>query len=462
VIVSDQVNHATDTGLLPALGSWLSGTRFEDLPEAVSETARRGLLDLFGVTLAAHDTPTAAVVAAHLDANGGAGPSSVIGLGRTTTVDGAAFANAALGHALDFDDVSHTLGGHPTVVIVPAALALAEARGLSGRELLLAYATGVEVETKIARAVNFTHYDKGWHPTATLGTFGAAAAAAKLAGLDADHAATALSLATAFAAGIKSSFGTMAKPLQVGRAAQAGLTAALLAELGASANPEAFEAKQGFGTVFNGAGAFDPSLALASLAAPWDLEDPGLAFKRHACCGGTHAAVDAALLLRDGLGEPERIEVRIHPSRFAHLDRPVLGDDPLEAKFSLQYTVALALLHGRVELGHFTAGALADPALTALVARVDAAPLPPDRTGPERFAAEVSIAYADGSRVEQRLERPIGRTPETRLSDADMEDKFRACAAPVLAAEAVDALAALTWGIEDVDDVTRLTALLRA
>jgi 2-methylcitrate dehydratase PrpD len=462
MILADQVHGDAAVGLLPSLGRWLSEVRFEDLPEPVLVTARRGLLDLFGVTLAAHDTPTAAVVSALLQTTGGAGPASVLGLGRTTTPGTAAFANAAVGHALDFDDVSHTLGGHPSVAIVPAALALAEARGAGGADLLLAYAVGVEVETKLGRAVNFHHYDKGWHPTATLGGFGAAAACARLAGLDAEGAATALSLATAFAAGLKSSFGTMAKPLQVGRAAEAGITAALLAEHGASANHDAFEAKQGFGIVFNGVGAFDAARALEQLADPWDLEEPGLAFKRHPCCGGTHAAVDAALALRDGLGDVERIEVRIHPSRFAHLDRPQVGDDPLEAKFSLQYTVALALLHGRVELGHFTAAALGDPELVHLAGKVVAGPLPPERTGPERFAAEVVVVRTDGSRAEQRLERPIGRTPETRLSDADMEDKFRACAAPLIGSEACDEVAGLVWGIEHMADLTRLTELLRA
>jgi 2-methylcitrate dehydratase PrpD len=377
----------------------------------------------------------------------------------------AALANGALGHALDFDDVSHTLGGHPSVPVVPAALAAAETSGATGAELLLGYVAGVEVETQVARAVNFTHYDKGWHPTSTLGCFGAAAAAARVLGLEAEQCVTALSLATAFASGIKSGFGTMAKPLQVGRAAQSGTTAALLARAGATANPGAFEAKQGFATVFNGVGEFDLVEATSRLAAPWDLEDPGLALKRHPCCGGTHAAVDAALALRERIDTTEDIrsvEVSIHPTRFAHLDRPTLGPDPLEAKFSLQYSVGLALRHGRVTIGQFSNESLADPALQTIVAATRASALAPERCGPERFAAEVTITLRDGSEHFQRLERPIGRTPETALSDRDIEDKFRGCAESALADDACEELIGLVRSIEDQPDLARLGTLLAA
>jgi 2-methylcitrate dehydratase PrpD len=329
--------------------------------------------------------------------------------------------------------------------------------------MLTAYAVGVEVATQVARAVNFVHYDKGWHPTATLGVFGAAAGGARVLGLSVEETTTAVSYATAFSAGLKSSFGTLAKPVQVGRASMGGTTAALLASVGASANPGAFEARQGFATVFNGAGLFDLDAATVHLADPWDLEEPGIALKRHPCCGGTHAAVDASLALRDriALDEVERIDVFVHPARYAHLDRPAIGPDPLEAKFSLQYTTALALVHGEVALDHFSLAVLDDPRIVSVRDRVVAHPLPDDRTGPERFAAEVHVALHDGTSVVERLERPVGRTPETALTDADVEAKFRMCTRTRLSEAAQSEVAEIVWTLEEQSDVRRLCALLR-
>ncbi|HEY3751480.1 MAG TPA: MmgE/PrpD family protein [Pseudonocardiaceae bacterium] len=454
----------TEIAMLGQLGAWLAGTRFEELNHRTLTTAKRAILDCIGVTLAAVDTPLAGVVGKVVSTADGPGTATVLGTALRCAPDGAAFANGALGHALDFDDVSHTLGGHPTVSVLPAALAIAEARRLSGLELLLGYAVGVEIETAIAHGVNFAHYDKGWHPTATLGTFGSAAATARLLGLDADRATAALSLATSFAAGIKAGFGTMAKPLQVGRAGQSGLMCGLLAEAGATAKPDAFEATQGFANVFNGPGTFDLAAIPAALANPWDLDEPGVALKLHPCCGGTHSAVDAALEVRAGLSDIEDIrgiEVAVHPRRFAHLDRPTVGDDPLEAKFSLQYSVALALVFGRIEISQYDRETLARQDVRRMLAKVHARPLAEAEWGPEHFAATIAVELGDGSRRTSRWERPRGRTPETALSYADIESKFAGCVKGVLDEAQTKQVAELVDGLETVADITELTSLLR-
>ncbi|GAA0988389.1 hypothetical protein GCM10009555_069900 [Acrocarpospora macrocephala] len=476
-----------DQFVLSVLGRWVAGARLEDVPERARATALRSVLDLVGVTLAGRGEPLAEVVGAYLD-HGGPGAATVLGMGRRSTAELAAFANGAVGHALDFDDVSHTMGGHPTVAVFPAAFAVAEQEGRSGRELLAAYCAGVEVATSIARGVNFLHYDKGWHPTSTLGTFGAAAAAAKLLGCTAGQVTAALALATAAAAGIKSSFGAMAKPLQVGRAAQAGVACALLARAGATANPGAMEDKQGFGAVFNGPGLFDPAAMVASLGNPWDLEDPGLAIKLHPCCGGTHAAIDAAIKLRaeiagttniagpDGAGltnagpsgfagqanfagSIDEVEAFIHPRRFAHLDRPEV-DGPLSAKFSLQHVVALALLDGYIAIEHFTPEAINRPDVVAMRAKVRARPLPEDRQGPEHFAAEVTVK-AGGRTYTARMERPRGRTPETALTDGDIEGKFARCSGLDEPDRVIDLIKNLA-GMPDLGELSRLLIGSRA
>jgi 2-methylcitrate dehydratase PrpD len=454
----------TEIPILEQLGGWLAATRFDELNHRVLTTAKHAILDCIGVTLAAARTPLADVVRETVPTTQGEGTASILGTGLRAAPDAAAFANGAIGHVLDFDDVSHTMGGHPTVSVLPAALAIAESRHRSGAELLLGYAVGVEIETAIAHGVNFTHYDKGWHPTATLGTFGSAAASARLLGLDATKAMCALSLATSFASGIKAGFGTMAKPLQVGRSNQSGLTCALLAAAGATGKPDAFEAAQGFANVFNGVGTVDFDAIPAALANPWDIEEPGIALKLHPCCGGTHAAVDAALEIRSGLSDVDQIrkvEISIHPRRFAHVNRPAIGDDPLEAKFSLQYATALALVFGRIEIGHYDTATLARPDVQRMLAKIHASPLPEAEWGPEHFAATIAVELDDGTRRTARWERPRGRTPETALSDADIEGKFAGCARGVLDDEQVKRVCDLVNGLEAVDDVTELTDLLR-
>src|SRR5262249_27210682 len=266
-----------------------------------------------------------------------------------------------------------------------------------------AYATGVECETKLARAVHFHHYEKGWHPTATLGTFGSAAACGHLLRLDPDQIATALALAASMASGIKANFGTMTKPSHVGRAARNGLCAALLAKEGMPANHGALEHPQGFFAVYNGAGTFHPERILLEWGAPFDLAAPGIAFKRHPCCGSTHPAADAMLHLRAAHGltptNVAKIESWTHPRRLMHTNRP----DPksgLDGKFSIQYVLARALMHGIVSLEHFTAAAVRDGAARALMARVHAAPDPAARADAAHFYARVRATTAAGDSFE--------------------------------------------------------------
>ena len=225
------------------------------------------------------------------------GPCLIFGTEQRVAALDAALINGTASHALDFDDCSDTLGGHPSAPILPALFALAETRTVDGRAFIAAYVAGWETETRIARGVNFHHYEKGWHPTATLGVFGSTAACCHLLGLTPEATATALGLAASFASGVKANFGTMTKPLHVGHCSRNGMLAALLAADGFTANAGALEHRQGFLHVFNGEGNFDADAILRDWGQPWDIVQPGVAIKQYPCCGSTHPAVDAMLSL---------------------------------------------------------------------------------------------------------------------------------------------------------------------
>src|SRR5499427_1136945 len=238
---------------------------YDGLPDAALERAKTGILDTVGVTLAGSVEPCAQIMLRVCTATG---PALVFGSAQRVSVTDAALVNGTASHALDFDDCSNTLGGHPSVPILPG---------------LVAYVAGFETETRIARAVNFHHYDKGWHPTATLGIFGATAAASRLLELTQDQTATALAIAASFSSGLKANFGTMTKPLHVGHCSRNGAMAALLAREGFTASADVFEHRQGFFEVFNGAGNYVADAVLRDWAEPFDIVTPGIAIKRYPC-----------------------------------------------------------------------------------------------------------------------------------------------------------------------------------
>lgn len=422
--------------LLDEIAERLHRLSYDGAPEVAQRTARLACLDTVGVTLAGARSEAVERVSAAFARGFCDGPASLFGRAALADVLSAALVNGVASHAHDFDDCSNTLGGHPSAPILPALWALAEERGADGRTFLSAYIAGVEVETRLGRAVNFHHYEKGWHPTATLGVFGAAAACCHLMRLDVDRTATALALAASMASGIKANFGTMAKPFHVGHCARNGLAAALMAEAGVSASSGALEHSQGFLQVYNGEGNFDVDAILRGWADPLDLVEPGIAFKRHPCCASTHPAVDALLQLRSeqGFVPDDVVAIRswTHPRRLRHTNRP----DPqtgLDGKFSIQYVLARALAQGQVRLGDFSDAAVRDPQIRALMARVAAQPHPEARMeSTEHFFADVAVTLRDGRTVSAYVDRPLGRDRAHPLPEGALEGKFVDCACQVL------------------------------
>jgi len=445
---------------------------YGDLPDQAIRWAKTAFLDTVAVTLAGSVEDCARIVgdvAGVGAATAAQGPSLVFGSDRRVSALDAALINGTAAHALDFDDVAESIGGHPSVPLVPAIIALGEQVGASGEDAILAYVVGFETESRIARAVHPHHYDRGWHPTTTVGIFGTVAAAARILKLTAAETATALNLAVSLAAGVKANFGTMTKPLHVGHCARSGALAALLAKGGFTAGQRAFEHPQGYLDVFNGAGNYDAAKIFERWADPLDIVDPGFGLKQYPCCGSTHPAIDAMLKLR--LQHPvdaddvTAIEVLTNPRRLPHTDKP----DPrngLEGKFSIQYIVARALLDGRVVLGHFEDAAVREPRVRKLVAlvRVGAHPeMPADSE--EQFAAEVIVTTRAGRKHSARVPHQICRGLANPMSREELWAKFEDCALRALSPAQIRPLFEMLErldGAASMRDITDAVAVGRA
>jgi 2-methylcitrate dehydratase PrpD len=450
--------------LIDQIAAKIGAIRYDDLPPAAIDWAKAAILDTVGVTLAGAGEECARIVERTLALGGGSGDCLIFGSDRRTGPLDAALINGTAAHALDFDDVSNSLGGHPSAPIVPALFALADTEDCDGRAFVAAYVAGFETETRIARGVHFHHYEKGWHPTATLGVFGATAACCHLLGLDSARTAQALAIAASLASGIKANFGTMTKPLHVGHTARNGLFAALLARDGFTANTAALEHKQGFLMVFNGAGNFDPAAILRDWGDPYDVVRPGPGIKQYPCCGSTHPALDALLALRREHDLPAdriaRIDSWTHPRRLAHTDRP----DPrsgLDAKFSVQYCLARATLQGQIRLEDFEGDAYDDPTVRALMTRIHAAPHPDAGTANEdALGAEVRVTFGDGAMLAKKVGAALGRGPDNPLPPGALAAKFANCAGRALPAASVVRLQALLETLETAPSLKTVTAAI--
>lgn len=446
------------------LAERVAATRYEDLPPKAVHWCKVAVLDTLGVTLAGSTEDAPRIVEDVLGLRSGDGPCLLIGTDRRVRPLDAALCNGTAAHALDFDNTARSLGGHASAVMVPALIAAGEAFGAGGRDLILAHAAGYEVGARIGRCVNPEHSEKGWHPTATLGVFAVTAACARLLKLTAAATETALALATSLAAGTKANFGTMTKPLHAGQCARGGLLAALLARKGFTADSSAFEHKQGFFNVFAGPGHYDAAPALEDWG-EWEIVAPGASYKLYPCCYSTHAAVEAALNLyrRHGPFDPRRV-ARVDswtPARgLAHTDRPEPGST-LEAKFSVQYCVARALLDGKVVLEQFDGEAYRDPKVRELLQRVHAAPYAGKMyDADDPFDAEVKITLADGTTYSEKVDRPLGRTSDNPIAPADLQAKFENCASRVLTPQAAAAVRSRVDSFEKLDSVREFTKLL--
>jgi 2-methylcitrate dehydratase PrpD len=416
------------------------------------------LADTLAVTVAATGEPGAGSLLDWAAATAAPGPSFAFGIARRTQASHAALVNGTLAHFLDYDDVSHAMKGHPSVVILPALLAVAEQHRLTAGEVVRAYAAGFQVAVAVAAGLGVAeHYRRGWHATGTVGVLGATAAVCKLLDLGAREIAHALGLAAAFAAGSRQSFGSHAKALQAGRAAQSAVLACELAAHGVTADPLQLEGSLGYFELL-GDGCDDVALAEALAGPSALLGSGGLNVKKHPCCYHAQRAADAALALRRPGVAPARVSVTVEPggsSALIHHD-PQTG---LEAKFSGEYVVAAALLDGALSLETFTTEAVRRPAVRAAMAAVTFAEADVPPSGSDSWSAGyavVEVAWPGGEREAARVDVPRGAATNP-LSAEELRAKVCACLAHGGRAEAAPSL----WRrLEEFDPGIPVAALL--
>ncbi len=442
----------------PKLARFVAGMRYEDLPPGAIQTAKIAIRDSSGVMLSGAKADSAVIAAQLVREEAAKSEAAVFGQGFRSSPMQAAFANGVAAHAEDFD-YSFVLAGQPTAPIIPAVLAMAEAVGASGQELVEAFAAGFEVTASLAFAVK----DMGaWHANGVLGTFGATAGCGKLLGLDEQQLNMAIGMTASMASGLGANFGTMSKPLHVGLASRSGVHAAQLAQAGFTANPATLELRNGFFAAYFAGQDIDES-PFDTLGREWALDKHGVRLKPYPCGGLTHSALYAAMELcrQNGIGaqDVERVEVDV-PLHTYQTIAFGLPETALQGKFSMPYLIARAIIDGKITLGTFTDDAIRDPAVLALLAKVTM------RSNPDL------VHTADGSRpsiVTIRLRsgqthmlhgRFAPGSPQLPMTEQQMEAKFRDCAAGVISDEACDRALAELATIETLTDISTLAQLL--
>ncbi len=411
------------------LGRFITDISFEKLPSEAVEVARVGFIDCIATMIAGARDPAPQLVRKVLQP--ASGDATLYFSGQKAPAPEAAWINGTAGHALDYDDVA-TLRGHPSTVLVPAILAEGEALGASGGDMLTAHVAGYETWAELSWRDPGHHHRKGWHPTGIFGPIGAAAACASLRRLDAERAAHAIALAASQSSGVMANFGTMTKPFHAGRAAHSGLIAARLADIGFTASPDALEHPQGFLSAVSPAGEVDRDTPAQALGSEWKIVKYRLGIKKYPACYCTHRALDAilGLLERHPLKpqEIERITVSLSDTHALILrnHRPRAG---LEAKFSIEFAMAAAVIARRAGLAEYTDAFVRQPEVQDLMRRV--AVKTNQNYDPEVSGAsvwdQVRVDLVSGESVEsEKVARAKGHA-DRPLSETELFEKFRTC-----------------------------------
>ncbi|MFB6303253.1 MAG: MmgE/PrpD family protein [Haloferacaceae archaeon] len=413
-------------GVTGQLAAFVATTGYDDIPDAALDRARTAVRDYLGVAVYGADHEVGDAVGAYVDAHMSGDAATTVNTG-TASPPGAALANGAFGHAVDYDDTFESIVIHPTSPTFPAALAVAEHEGATGRETLAAYVLGVDVAFRVGHATYPSHYEKGWHATGTAGSFGAAAAAASVLDLDADATARAFGAVASGSSSLKKNFGTMTKPLHAGHAAEQGVRAALLAAEGFTADPDILDGKLGYGEVMTGEGGYDPDRVVADLAAPdeWGVLDVG--YKPYPSGVITHAAMESLrdIVLDHDLApeDVEHVEVALDDaaSEMLHHERPA---DGLQAKFSIEFCLAAVLRERDPGIHEFTDEYVTDERTRAVIGKVDRA-FEPNIFGGEYagYGAKVTVTTTDGETYRAEMRRAPG-SPSNPVSDERLRDKF--------------------------------------
>ncbi len=462
--------HAPSHSLTAYVAGFINATGYADLPTDVVELGKKHILDGLGLALSGSVAKSGELLQRYLAPYRHASGVSVIGSALTLPPRFAAFANGTAIHADDYDDTQlavakdrvYGLLTHPTAPALPAALAIAERERRSGKDLLTAYHVGVEVECKIAEAIDPRHYQDGFHSTATCGTFGAAAAAASLSRLDAETIARALSLAGSQSAGLRENFGTMTKPFHAGRAAESGVLACELATLGWTAAPNILEAGRGF---FHAAGGgYDDAAIRDKLGNPWTFVSPGISIKPHPSGSLTHPGMTEMLeLIRTHDLRPQQVR-RVKVGTNKNMPNALIHHRPkteLNAKFSMEFCIAILLLERKAGLNEFTDAVVNRADVQALIEKIEFGVHPQaEAAGYDKMTTIIEIELNDGKKISGRADFGKG-SPSMPLHYDEVAEKFLDCAAFARwPADKARRVVEIVRRLDDVKDVSEVTALL--
>lgn len=426
-------HSALSSTLTHSLSKFARELRFEDLPHQAVERAQTAIVDCLGCMVAGTQTQPGQIALKWAVQESGGPLSTVVGMGLKTSPSMAAFVNGVTAHALDYDDVSPPMIGHPSVPLVPALLAAAERVGASGSELLTAYIVGFDVEARLGRLMNPEHYAHGWHATSTLGALAAAVGVATLMKLPDSSLRNALGIAASGAGGLRKNFGSMSKALHAGQAAQRGISAAMLAAIGFDADPEILEGPHGFLDTFRGSipCAKSSESALFTVDQTLEILSSGVGIKQYACCGCSHTSIDALLtLVKAHAVKPvdiERVECRVNslvPGVLIH-EHATTG---FQGKFSMHYSVAVALLDGEAGPRQFEDERARQDDVQALQRRVSMTVDPSIPIQHGVFPAKVSLHLKGGAVLYAEAQKAQGMHPDLPLSQGQVDLKFLSCA----------------------------------
>ncbi len=424
-------------GLTREVTAFVLETGYEGIPSEVIELGKKSMLDGLGLALSGSVAETGVILKKYLEQQGLSGQTTVIGTGLRVQERFAAFANGVGVHADDYDDTQlavqkdrvYGLLTHPTAPCLPAALAVSEKHDQSGQELISAYNLGLEVETKISEAMSPRHYQHGFHSTATCGVFASTSAVAKLYGLDSDTTTRALAIAGSQAAGLRENFGTMTKPFHAGRAAEAGVIAADLAQAGWTATDKILESPRGFFQAHGGG--YELDALHGKLGNPWTFMDPGVSIKPHPSGSLTHPGMTKMLelVLEHDIqpGDVEKVDVGTNhnmPNALIH-HRPT---DELQAKFSMEFCMAILLLERRGALPEFTDEVVNSSDVKSMISRINFGVHPEaEAAGYDKMTTIIDIHMKDGEVISGRADFGKG-SPANPMSYDEVADKFRGCA----------------------------------
>ena len=462
---SGNCHGRTNLEVTKKIAEYVVNTSLEDFPPEAITAAKAAIIDCLGCALAGAKEPLADVLVDYIKEMGGNPTATVLGRGFKTTTPEAGLINGAMSHALDYDDITVITKTHPSAVLIPAALPMAEEVNASGRDMLLAYLLGFEVACSVGENISPAYFDDlGWHPTGPLGAIGAAAAAARLLDLDVEHTAMAISLGASQASGLRQNFGTMTKPFHAGHACKSGITAAKLVKGGFTAGTDAIEGRFGFMRAFSGGSDYDPAKSAESLGNRCFMVESGIEIKKYPCCGSAHLALDATTLIqqREALkaADIERIDVTVNfdPPRSLIHARPKEG---LEGKFSMQYCLAAEILDGKIGMSSFTDEQVMRPEAQELIPKIEmkrTAGFEGQNSWAEPFNI-VEIHMKDGSVLKAQAERDsVGAL--RGASYEEVRTKYLDTAAISLTHQnSTDSLEMLD-NLEDIGPVSRLASLL--